>query len=176
MWALRRLPKPLKESRINVRASYAASAQLRASSYLIEETATTFCSSQAISDKGLSLLRFTTQDASTYFSVRRCGLSSQAGAESSGEEDDFDGFSELETPANAETKGDHIVKDETEDGLDSDKELSVILKKLLQMNWNCLRLRRMFLIRSHLHGELTRNYSKLLSQLQVSIYKALIIG
>ncbi|KAK8594150.1 hypothetical protein V6N13_125959 [Hibiscus sabdariffa] len=126
MWALRRLPKPLKDTRISIGASYAASAQLQASSYLIEETATTFGSCQTVSNKDLSLLRFYhSRHTSSNFSFRRCGLSSQAGAESSGEEDDLeDGFSELETHAKAETKGDHIVKDETEDGLGSDEELS----------------------------------------------------
>ncbi|KAL4273360.1 hypothetical protein GQ457_13G010970 [Hibiscus cannabinus] len=126
MWALRRLPKPLKDTRISIGASYAASAQLQTSSYFIEETGTAFGSCQTISDKGLSLLKFChSRHASTNSPDRRFGLSSQAGAESSEEEDDFeDGFSELETPANAETKADHIVKDETEDVLDSDKELS----------------------------------------------------
>lgn len=60
--------------------------------------------------------------ASSEFSVRRCGLSSQAGAESSDLED---GFSELETAGNSENKRDHIAKDETEGGLDSDQEFSV---------------------------------------------------
>ncbi|KAE8734377.1 Pentatricopeptide repeat-containing protein [Hibiscus syriacus] len=126
MWALRRLPKPLKDTRISIGASYDASAQLQTSRHFIEETATTLGSCQTISDKGLSLLRFyLSKHASSDFPIRSCGLSSQAGAESSGEEDDLeDGFSELETPANAETKGDHNFKDETEDGLDSDEELS----------------------------------------------------
>ncbi|GMJ02368.1 PENTATRICOPEPTIDE REPEAT 596 [Hibiscus trionum] len=126
MWALRRLPKPLKDTRISIGASYAASVQLQTSSYFSEGTATTFGSCQTVSDKGLSLLRFYhSRHTSSNFPVRRCGFSSQAGAESSGEEDDLeDGFSELETPANAETKRDHIVKDETEDGSDSDEELS----------------------------------------------------
>ena len=35
-----------------------------------------------------------------------------------------DGFSQLETPANAETKENHVARDETEDGLVSDPELS----------------------------------------------------
>ncbi|XWS57162.1 hypothetical protein CRYUN_Cryun09bG0149300 [Craigia yunnanensis] len=55
----------------------------------------------------------------------KCGLSSQAGAESSEEENDLeDGFSELETPANAETKENHIARDETKDGLVVDRELA----------------------------------------------------
>ena len=35
-----------------------------------------------------------------------------------------DGFSQLETPANAETKENHVARDETEDGLVSDQELA----------------------------------------------------
>ncbi|XVF07098.1 hypothetical protein REPUB_Repub06bG0109200 [Reevesia pubescens] len=126
MWALRRVPNPLKDTRINIGASYAASTRLQTSSNYIEENAVIFESCQTISVKRLSLLRFYhSTHASSNFPVGRCGLSSQAGAESSGEENDLeDGFSELEIPANAETKQIHIAQDEAEDGLYSDRELS----------------------------------------------------
>ncbi|XVE95753.1 hypothetical protein REPUB_Repub02eG0126700 [Reevesia pubescens] len=126
MWALRRVPNPLKDTRISIGASYAASARLQTSNKYVEEKAVIFDSSQTISDKHLSMLRFYhSRHASSKFHVGKCGLSSQAGAESSGEENDLeDGFSELETPANADTKENHTAHEETEDVLDSDQELS----------------------------------------------------
>ncbi|XP_022767891.1 pentatricopeptide repeat-containing protein At1g80270, mitochondrial-like [Durio zibethinus] len=126
MWALRRVPNPLKDTRISIGASYAASARLQTWSNYIEEKAIIFESSQTISDKRLSLLRFYhSTHASSNLPVGRCGLSSQAGAESSGKENDLeDGFSELETAANAETKENRNAQDETQDGLDSDREPS----------------------------------------------------
>ncbi|XP_021297455.1 pentatricopeptide repeat-containing protein At1g80270, mitochondrial-like [Herrania umbratica] len=126
MWALRRVANPLKDRRISIQASYAASAKLQIASNYIEGKAVIFESSQTTSDKCPSLLRFYhSRHASCNFSVGRCGLSSQAGAESSGEEDDLeDGFSELETPATAEKKEKCNAQDEAEDGLISDPELS----------------------------------------------------
>ncbi|XP_022743376.1 pentatricopeptide repeat-containing protein At1g80270, mitochondrial-like [Durio zibethinus] len=121
MWALRRVTNPLKDRRINIGVFYAASARLQISSNYIEEKAVISEYVQT-SDKHPSLLRFY---HSSNFPVGRCGLSSQAGAENSGEENDLeDGFSELETPANAETKENYIAQDETEDGLVSDRELA----------------------------------------------------
>lgn len=127
MWALRRVPKPLRDTSIRTGASFSASARLQTSNTFIEKNAIFSGSSQLVSDTCPSLLRFyCSTHASSNFFVWRCGLSSQAGAESSGEEDDLeDGFSELETAGNSEKKRDHIAKDETEDGLDSDQEFSV---------------------------------------------------
>ncbi|XVF56297.1 hypothetical protein PTKIN_Ptkin06aG0107800 [Pterospermum kingtungense] len=78
----------------------------------MEEKSVIFKSSQTISNKSLSWLRFYHSIyASSNFSVGRCDLSSQVGAESSREENDSeDGFSELETPA-------HIARGETEERL-----------------------------------------------------------
>ncbi|XWS59000.1 hypothetical protein CRYUN_Cryun08bG0082700 [Craigia yunnanensis] len=126
MWALRRVANPLKDRRISIGSSYATSARLLISSNYIKEKAVIFESSQTISTKRLSCLRFYhSTHASSNFPVGRCGLSSQAGAESSGEENGLeDGFSELETPVDAETKENHVAWDETENGLVSDPELS----------------------------------------------------
>ncbi|XVF40892.1 hypothetical protein PTKIN_Ptkin01aG0153300 [Pterospermum kingtungense] len=126
MWALRRLPNRLKDRKIDVAASYAASSKLRILGSHIEEKDVIFESSQTIFDKHPSLLRFyRSTHASSKFPVGRCGLSSQAGVESSGEENDLeDGFSELETPVGAETKKNYIAHDETVDELVSDGELA----------------------------------------------------
>lgn len=78
---------------------------------------------KAVSDGRLPLLRFYhhTHDRSNFFGGK-CGLSSQAGAESSGEEDDLEeGFSELENEygltSEPEPSGDH-------DDIETDLELS----------------------------------------------------
>ncbi|XWS65319.1 hypothetical protein CRYUN_Cryun05aG0083000 [Craigia yunnanensis] len=115
-----------RDRRINIGASYAASARLQISSNYTEGKAVIFESSQTISDKHPSLLRFYySTHASSNFPIGRRGLSSQAGAESSGEENDLeDGFSELETPVNVETKENNNALVETEDGLVSDRELT----------------------------------------------------
>ncbi|XVE84906.1 hypothetical protein DITRI_Ditri17bG0049100 [Diplodiscus trichospermus] len=126
MWALRRVPNPLKDRRINIGDSYAASARLLISSNYIEEKAVVFESSQITHVKHPSLLRFYhSTHASSSFPSRGRGLSSQAGTECSGEKNDLeDGFSELETPTNADNKENDISQDENEDGLVSDRELA----------------------------------------------------
>lgn len=66
-----------------------------------------------------------TKHGSSKFSVGRCGFSSQAGAKSSGEDDDLeDEFSELETPSSAQAKQTSNVADESDGELISEPELS----------------------------------------------------
>lgn len=115
-----------RDRRIDTAASYAASSKLWISGNYIEEKDVISESSQTISEKHPSLLRFYhSTHASFKFPVGRCGLSSQAGVESSGEENDLEnGFSELETPVDAETKKNYISQDETVDELVSDQEFS----------------------------------------------------
>lgn len=92
----------------------------------VDDEAVILASPRAVSDGRLPLLRFYHQphDCSNFFGGRR-GLSSQAGAESSGEEDDLEeGFSELETPATADAVQKSMAEDEKEYGLISESELS----------------------------------------------------
>ncbi|KAK4771634.1 hypothetical protein SAY87_032166 [Trapa incisa] len=59
------------------------------------------------------------------FSITKCGFSSQAGAKSSGEEDDLqDGFSELETPLGSDTTTESNLDDEKADESASDADVS----------------------------------------------------
>lgn len=91
-----------------------------------EDKAGTLESPQEVSDRCLYLKRFyqTTCRSSNVFVVRH-SFSSQAGAKSSGEEDDLeDGFSELEMPSSAEANRDGNVEDESDDELISEPELS----------------------------------------------------
>ncbi|OMO77904.1 hypothetical protein CCACVL1_14742 [Corchorus capsularis] len=114
-----------RDRRISIGASYGASSNIKISSNCIQENAVILESSQTISDKRPSLLRFYhSRHASSNFSIGRRSLSSQVGAESSGEEDDLeDGFSELETPDYAKKKQ-KIGRAETVDGLIPNPELS----------------------------------------------------
>lgn len=91
-----------------------------------EDKAGTFESPQEAYDRHLSLKRFyhTAHGSSNVFVVRH-NFSSQAGAKSSGEEDELeDGFSELEMPSSAVAKQDGNVEDESDDELISEPELS----------------------------------------------------
>lgn len=82
-------------------------------------------SPQLGSDGFLPSKRLYTTNVLSKFSVDRCSLSSQAGAESSGEEDDLeDGFSKLETPPTAEVVQASNANDENEDELVSGPEIS----------------------------------------------------
>ncbi|OMO51952.1 hypothetical protein COLO4_37452 [Corchorus olitorius] len=129
LFGLKFLPVPccvfFRDRRISIGASYGASSNIKISSNCIQENAVILESSQTISDKRPSLLGFYhSRHASSNFTVGRRSLSSQAGAESSGEEDDLeDGFSELETP-DYSTKKQKIGRAETVDGLIPDPELS----------------------------------------------------
>jgi hypothetical protein len=90
-----------------------------------EDKAGTLESPQEAFDRCLYLKRFyhTTCSSSNVFVVRQ--FSSQAGAKSSGEEDDLeDGFSELEMPSSAKANQDGNVEDESDDELISEPELS----------------------------------------------------
>ncbi|KAK4795671.1 hypothetical protein SAY86_027997 [Trapa natans] len=59
------------------------------------------------------------------FSIAKCGFSSQAGAKSSGEEDDLeDGFSELETPLGSDAITDSNLDDEKANESASDADVS----------------------------------------------------
>ncbi|XVE60973.1 hypothetical protein DITRI_Ditri06bG0003500 [Diplodiscus trichospermus] len=184
MWALRRVPNPLndprvfhlvtRDRRISIGASYAASSRSQISSNYIEENSVILESSQTISDKRLSWLRFYhSTHASSNFSVGRCGLSSQAGAESDLE----DGFSELETPAKAETKENHLAQDETEDGLVSDPELSGDEEDVEETGSNELELSEADTARSGKKSSTRRTPSELFQAIMsapgLSVHKAL---
>lgn len=124
MWALRRASIPLKSQGFGLGAARASCSRLEVLCGSVDDEAV-ILASKAVSGGHLPLSRFyhRTHDCSNFFGGRR-GLSSQAGAESSGEEDDLEeGFSELETPAtNAVQKS--IAEDEKEYGLISESELS----------------------------------------------------
>ncbi|GLT40828.1 hypothetical protein SLA2020_149330 [Shorea laevis] len=100
MWALRRSSNPLKNGRISFGSAPTASAKLETSSYYIKEKAGLFESSEAMPKTCISMLRFySSRHASSNLYIGRRALSSTAGTESKGEEEDLeDGFSELETP------------------------------------------------------------------------------
>ncbi|KAK4838293.1 hypothetical protein QYF36_012661 [Acer negundo] len=126
MWALRRASDPLRSPGFSLGTARACCAKLGISSKCVEDKAGILQSPQLIPDRGLHLLRFyhRTHDSSD-FSAGRCGFASQAGAESSGEEDDLeDGFSELEIPDSAEAAKGNIAEDEKEDGSSSEDDLS----------------------------------------------------
>jgi hypothetical protein len=91
-----------------------------------EDKAVTFESPQDAYDRRPNLKRFycTARGSSNVFVVRH-NFSSQAGAKSSGEEDELeDGFSELEMPFSAVKNQDGNVEDESDDELISEPELS----------------------------------------------------
>ncbi|XP_021822021.1 pentatricopeptide repeat-containing protein At1g80270, mitochondrial-like isoform X2 [Prunus avium] len=119
MWALRRASLPLRNQAFNIRSSRACCANLELPITYGQEDACFHESCKSMPDGCLSSKRlyYTTQ-VSWNFSVDRRSFSSQAGAESSGEEDDLeDGFSELETLPSAEAS-------QHEDELISEPELS----------------------------------------------------
>lgn len=97
-----------------------------ASSCIEDDKVGTLESPQGTYDRCLSLKRFYHATyASSKFSFDRHSFSSQAGAKSSGEEDDLeDGFSELETPSSPEANQDSNIQDENDDELISEPEVS----------------------------------------------------
>ncbi|XP_059462784.1 pentatricopeptide repeat-containing protein At1g80270, mitochondrial-like [Corylus avellana] len=127
MLALRRACIPLRSRGVSIRISRVSCAKLEMLSPGIEEDkAGTFESPQEAYDRHLSLKRFyhTAHGSSNVFVVRH-NFSSQAGAKSSGEEDELeDGFSELEMPSSAVANQDGNVEDESDDELISEPELS----------------------------------------------------
>ncbi|KAL6138013.1 hypothetical protein ACLB2K_063301 [Fragaria x ananassa] len=113
MWALRRVSLPLRKQGFSVGTSRASCAN-----FFLE-------SPQLGSDGFLPSKRLYTTNVLSKFSVDRRSLSSQAGTESSGEEDDLeDGFSKLETPPTAEVVQASNANDENEDELVSGPEIS----------------------------------------------------
>lgn len=123
MWALRRASNPLKSHGFGLGTARACCSRLEVSCGCVDDEAGILPYPKAVSDGRLPLLRFYhhTHDRSNFFGGR-CGLSSQAGAESSGEEDDLEeGFSELENEygliSEPEPSGDH-------DDIENDLELS----------------------------------------------------
>ncbi|KAL5743690.1 hypothetical protein ACOSP7_026549 [Xanthoceras sorbifolium] len=126
MWALRRASDPLRSPGFSSGTARACCTKLRLSSTCIEDKAGILQSPQSVPNRGLCFVRFyhRTHDSSS-FSIGRCSFSSQAGAESSGEEDELEeGFSELETPASAETEQENTAEDQKEDELNSEADLS----------------------------------------------------
>uniref|UniRef100_A0A5B6YHF9 Putative Pentatricopeptide repeat-containing protein isoform 1 n=1 Tax=Davidia involucrata TaxID=16924 RepID=A0A5B6YHF9_DAVIN len=127
MWALRRASNPLKKRGFNIGTSRACCAKSEIASCCLDDKAGIGEAAEVIADRSLFLKRFycTTGDYPKFFMGRR-SFSSQAGAKSSGEEDDDleDGFSELESPASAEAILESNVEDENEDELISEPELS----------------------------------------------------
>ncbi|CAK9188517.1 unnamed protein product [Ilex paraguariensis] len=126
MWALLRTSRTLKYRGIGVRASRTGCAKLEILSCL-EDNAGVLEPRHVNSDRSLFLNRFynTTSDSPRSFRGM-CSFSSQAGTKSSGEEDDDleDGFSELETPVNADAIQADKEEDENDDELVSEPELS----------------------------------------------------
>ncbi|KAK6944465.1 Pentatricopeptide repeat [Dillenia turbinata] len=126
MWALRRASHPLKNRGFTVGTSWACSAKPDLASRHPEVKAHIHGSTQSISDRCRTMMRFGNGNLDAFkFSMCSCGLSSQAGAESSNEEDNLeDGFSELETPARSDTVQGITVEDENDDELISEPDIS----------------------------------------------------
>ncbi|KAK9290228.1 hypothetical protein L1049_008395 [Liquidambar formosana] len=133
MWALRRASNPLRYQGFSVGTSRACCAKSEIPSSYLQDKAVDCEHPQVISDRFLSIERFhqtarrfyQTTHVSSKLYIGNRSLSSQAGAESSGEEDDLeDGFSELETPASAGSIQDSNAEDGDEDGLISELDLS----------------------------------------------------
>lgn len=114
----------LRERRFSIGTSRACFADSEVSITHIQDKATIFESPQLISDICVPLKRFyRTELASVNQFMCRRGLSSEAGAKSSGEEDDLEeGFSELETPASTDVV--QRINAEDEDELISEPEFS----------------------------------------------------
>lgn len=116
----------LRERGFSIGTFRACFADSEVSVMRIQDKATIFESPQLLSDVCMPFKRFyhTKRASASQFMCRR-GLSSEAGAKSSGEEDDLeDGFSELETPASTDTAQRINAEDENEDELISEPEIS----------------------------------------------------
>lgn len=127
MWALRRAPNHLKNPRFIIGYSQFAWPKLEVSSNHVEDKAVMFSEScEAICSMCPSMLRaYHTKHVSSNLFTGRRALSSQAGARSSGDEDDLeDGFSELETPASSGAIQEDSAENEMEDELFSEPGLS----------------------------------------------------
>lgn len=126
MWAIRRASNPLKVSRLSIGASHATCAISEVPRSCLEDKVGICESPQVISGRCLSAKRFYhTTHPSLKFSMGKHGLSSQAGAKSSDEEDDLDdGFSELETPVSADAMQESNADDGDKDELISEPDLS----------------------------------------------------
>ncbi|GMY19522.1 pentatricopeptide repeat-containing protein At1g80270, mitochondrial-like [Fagus crenata] len=127
MWALRRASIALRSRGFSIGTSRACCAKLEIPSSCIEDDKAGILESpQETYDRCVYLKRFYhIKHGSSKFSVGRCGFSSQAGAKSSGEDDDLeDEFSELETPSSAQAKQTSNVADESDGELISEPELS----------------------------------------------------
>ncbi|KAK6942164.1 Pentatricopeptide repeat [Dillenia turbinata] len=126
MWALRRASHPLKSRGFTLGTSRVCSAKLDLASRHPEAKALMHRSTQSISNRCRIMMRLGHDNLDAFkFSMCSCGLSSQAGAKSSDEEDNLeDGFSELETPAGSDTVQGNTVEDENDDELISEPDLS----------------------------------------------------
>ncbi|KAL5546543.1 hypothetical protein UlMin_006230 [Ulmus minor] len=126
MWALRRASLPLRNRGFSVRASSVCFSETEVPFTCIQEKAGILESSKPISDGSVSLKRLyhTKHLSANQFGVRR-SLSSEAGAESSGEEDDLeDGFSELEASDGAKAVQNTNVQHGNDDELISEPDFS----------------------------------------------------
>uniref|UniRef100_A0A6M2E9R9 PROP1-like PPR domain-containing protein n=1 Tax=Populus davidiana TaxID=266767 RepID=A0A6M2E9R9_9ROSI len=121
MWALRRASNPLKFRGLSVGTSRSCCAKSEIVSSYVEGKAVTVNSPQPVSQSP----RFhQSTNVGSKFYLEKRGFASQAGAENSGLDDDLeDGFSELETPANANESTVNALAG-NEDQLISEPELS----------------------------------------------------
>ncbi|XP_057487015.1 pentatricopeptide repeat-containing protein At1g80270, mitochondrial-like [Actinidia eriantha] len=127
MWALRRASKPLKNRGLSIRTSRACCAKSEVASCYLDGKASNNDSCFVKPEGYRSLKRFySATHGSPKFFVGGCSFSSLADTKSSAQEEDDleDGFSELETPANADMIRDSIAGKGNEDELISEPELS----------------------------------------------------
>ncbi|XP_061965829.1 pentatricopeptide repeat-containing protein At1g80270, mitochondrial-like [Populus nigra] len=121
MWALRRASNPLKFRGLSVGTSRGCCAKSEIVSSYVEGKVVTVKSPQPVSQS--PRFHHSTNVGSKFYLEKR-GFASQAGAENSGSDDDLeDGFSELETPANANESTVNALAG-NEDQLISEPELS----------------------------------------------------
>lgn len=122
MWALRRSSNRLKNQGFSIGTLQACHAKSEMLSTYYKDMTGICKSPQVINDCHLSSRKFYhPTDIYSVFSMGSCSFSSQAGAKSSGEEDDLeDGFSELEASGNAGGFQDSDAESEHEDELLSD--------------------------------------------------------
>ncbi|KAL9398251.1 hypothetical protein Peur_007212 [Populus x canadensis] len=121
MWALRRASNPLKFRGLSVGTSRGCCAKSEIVSSYVEGKFVTVKSPQPVSQS--PRFHHSTNVGSKFYLEKR-GFASQAGAENSGSDDDLeDGFSELETPANANESTVNALAG-NEDQLISEPELS----------------------------------------------------
>ncbi|KAF9679544.1 hypothetical protein SADUNF_Sadunf06G0025900 [Salix dunnii] len=121
MWALRRASNPLKFRGLNAGTSRVCCAKSEIVSGSVEGKAAIVKSPQPVSQS--PRFHHSTNVGSKFYLEKR-GFASQAGAENSGSDDDLeDGFSELETPANAQESTVNALAG-NEDQLISEPELS----------------------------------------------------